>query len=179
MLKIVSDKVKSLRKKSFPCELPLKEDERKILLEMIDYLRKSSDEEYCAKHKIRSGVGLAAPQVGVNKRMLAISYTHEDQLVEYCLVNPKIVENSLKEVALSNGEGCLSVENDHKGYVYRSYKIKVKAYDLLQDKDIEIVAKGYDAIVLQHEIDHLDGILYYDRIDRKDPYKRKDNAILI
>ena len=71
------------------------------------------------------------------------------------------------------------VPDDHKGYVYRSYKIKVSAYDLLQDKQIEIDAKGYDAIVLQHEIDHLDGILYYDRIDRNDRFKRKDNAVLI
>ncbi len=179
MLKIVTDKVKSLRKKSFPCDLPLKEDEKKVLLEMLDYLRKSSNEEYCEKHKIRSGVGLAAPQVGINKRMIAISYSYDDKKIEYCLVNPKIIQNSLKEVALSNGEGCLSVPDDHKGYVYRSYKIKVSAYDLLQDKQIEIDAKGYDAIVLQHEIDHLDGILYYDRIDRNDRFKRKDNAVLI
>jgi peptide deformylase len=80
---------------------------------------------------------------------------------------------------LQSGEGCLSVDNDHKGYVYRPYKIRVKAYDFLTNKEIEIIARGYDAIVLQHEIDHLSGVLYYDHIDKKNPFKILDNSIAL
>ena len=67
--------------------------------------------------------------------------------------------------------GCLSVDNEHEGYVYRSYKIVVKAFDALKGEDVTITARGYDAIVLQHEIDHLNGVLFYDHIDKKDPFK--------
>ena len=68
---------------------------------------------------------------------------------------------------------------DHKGLVHRHYKIVMKAYDALQDKDITITAKGYDAIVLQHEYDHLEGMFYYDRIDKKEPEKPQFNEEII
>ena len=146
---------------------------------MVSYLKKSQDEKYCQKHHIRAGVGLAAPQIGVNKRMFAIYYTKEDEVVEYGLVNPKIIQNSMKKVALKGGEGCLSVDEDHNGFVYRYDKIVMKAYDVVSQKEVLIKAKGYDAIVLQHEYDHLDGILYYDRINKKEPNKEIPNSYLI
>ena len=146
---------------------------------MVSYLKKSQDEKYCQKHHIRAGVGLAAPQIGVNKRMFAIYYTKEDEVVEYGLVNPKIIQNSMKKVALKGGEGCLSVDEDHSGFVYRYDKIVMKAYDVVSKKEVLIKAKGYDAIVLQHEYDHLDGILYYDRINKKEPNKEIPNSYLI
>ena len=179
MLKIVKDNVKSLREKCAPVEMPLSKNDEKLLLEMLDYLKKSQDDEYAEKHNIRSGVGMAAPQVGVNKRMFVVYYQLGDKLVEYALVNPKIVATSLKLCYLSGGEGCLSVDKDHQGYVYRPNKVTIKAYNLLEKKDVEIIARGYDAIVLQHEYDHLNGILYYDHIDKKDPFKHIDNTIEI
>ena len=180
MLKIVKDKVKSLREKSKPVEMPLNIEDRKILESMLEHLVLSQDEEYCKKHNIRGGVGLAAPQIGVNKRMFAIYYQkNENEFVKYGLVNPKIIQNSLRKVAISNGEGCLSVDDDKKGYVYRYHKIVMTAYDIVTDKDITITATGYDAIVLQHEYDHLDGILYYDRINKIEPFKEIDNSYLL
>lgn len=180
MLKIVKDKEKSLREKCQVVEMPLKDSDRKILNEMIEYLVKSQDEEYCQKHGIRSGVGLAAPQIGVNKRMFAIYYPlDEKKFVKYGLVNPKIIQNSLRKVAIQSGEGCLSVDEDKKGYVYRYHKIVMKAFDIVSNKEITITATGYDAIVLQHEYDHLDGILYYDRINKADPFKEVENSYLI
>ena len=146
---------------------------------MVSYLKKSQDKKYCQKHHIRAGVGLAAPQIGVNKRMFAIYYTKEDEVVEYGLVNPKIIQNSMKKVALKGGEGCLSVDEDHSGFVYRYDKIVMKAYDVVSQKEVLIKAKGYDAIVLQHEYDHLDGILYYDRINKKEPNKEIPNSYLL
>ena len=112
--------------------------------------------------------------------MLVIYYeVEEGRPVEYALVNPKIISSSVKLCYLKSGEGCLSVDDDHKGYFYRAYKIRVKAYSFLDQKEVEIVAKGYDAIVLQHEIDHLSGVLYYDHIDKKNPFVIKDNSIAI
>ena len=180
MLKIVKDNVKSLRKKCEPVSLPISKEIRDILNEMLDYLVKSQDEEYCQKHGIRSGVGLAAPQIGVQKRMFAIYYQkNENEYVKYGLVNPKIIQNSLRKVAIQGGEGCLSVDEDKKGYVYRYHKIVMKAFDIVSNKEVTITATGYDAIVLQHEYDHLDGILYYDRIDKDNPFKEIENSYFI
>ena len=179
MFKIVEDTAKSIREKCKSVETPISKEDKELALSMVDYLIKSQDDEYAEKHKIRSGVGLAAPQIGVNKRMFAVYYTVDDKVVKYALINPKIVQNSVKKVALASGEGCLSVDNDHPGYVYRSDKIVIKGYDAIQDKEVTITAYGYDAIVLQHEYDHLDGILYYDRINKQNPTQEVPNSYLI
>lgn len=184
MLKIYDDKSKILRERCEPVSLPLSKDDEKTLWSMLDYLKKSQDEKYAEKHHIRSGVGLAAPQIGLKKRMYVIYYTKagkngKEEVVSYALVNPKIVSNSAKLCALRGGEGCLSVKEDKEGYVYRYYKIVLKAFDLVQNKDITITAYGYDAIVLQHELDHLEGILYYDRINKQNPLEIKPNSELI
>ena len=179
-LKIVKDSNPIMRKRSLPVETPLSSEDKETLLAMIDYLKKSQDEDYAKKHNIRAGVGLAAIQIGLLKRMFVIYYPKsETEVVQYALVNPVIIEESLKKCALENGEGCLSVDNDHHGLVHRHYKIVMKAYDLLQDKDIVITARGYDAIVLQHEYDHLDGKFYYDHIDNKNPNKQFLNEEII
>lgn len=181
MFKIVKDSSLSLRSKSKTVELPLNKKDRDLILRMFDYLKKTQDPLFRDKHpKIREGVGLAAPQVGVNKRMTVIYYHDaEGKEVQYALVNPRIIENSIKKCYLLAGEGCLSVDEKHEGYVPRDNKIKVKAFDVLTNSDIEISARGYDAIVLQHEIDHLDGILYYDRINKDNPFQTIEDAVEI
>lgn len=179
MFKIVKDNEKSIREKCKPVELPLSKEDKELALSMVDYLIKSQDEEYAKKHNIRAGVGLAAPQIGINKRMFAIYYENEEEKIQYALINPKIIQNSIKKVALASGEGCLSVDNDHPGYVYRYDKIIIKGYDAITDKEVTITARGYDAIVLQHEYDHLDGILYYDRINKDNPTLEIPNSYLI
>ena len=181
MFKIVKDTSLSLRSKSKPVNLPIDKKDRDLLLRMFEYLKKTQDPVFREKHpKIREGVGLAAPQVGVNKRMTVLYYhDSEGQEVQYALVNPRIIENSVKKCYILAGEGCLSVDKKHEGYVPRDYKIKVKAFDVLRNDDIEITARGYDAIVLQHEIDHLDGILYYDRINKDNPFQTIEGAVEI
>ncbi|MCR5185333.1 MAG: peptide deformylase [Bacilli bacterium] len=165
--KIFKDSNPIMRKKSLPVDLPLSKEDRDTLDFMLDYLKKSQDEEYAKKHNIRAGVGIAAIQIGLLKRMFAIYYETEDGPVQYQLVNPKMLETSIKKCAIQAGEGCLSVDKDHPGLVHRHYKIKMSAYDALTNKDIVITASGFDAVVLQHEYDHLDGLFYYDRIDSK------------
>ena len=62
----------------------------------------------------------------------------------------------MKKFALKGGEGCLLVDEDHNGFVYRYDKIVMKAYDVVSKKEVLIKAKGYDAIVLQHEYDKIE-----------------------
>lgn len=169
-LKIIKDTNPIMRKKSLPVELPLSPKDKETLDAMLDYLKLSQDEEYSEKHHIQPGVGMAAIQIGLLKRMFVIYYETDNGPVEYEIVNPVIIETSVKKAALEAGEGCLSVPKHHEGLVHRYYKIKMKAYEAIRGEEIIITAMGYDAIVLQHEYDHLDGIFYYDRINPKDPF---------
>jgi len=175
---IVTDR-KFLSQKCDEVTLPVSEEEKQTLVEMVEYLKASQDEELAKKHNIRPGVGLAANQIGIKKRMIAIYFEDEDKVHQYGLVNPKIVSYSVKLCCLDNGEGCLSVPKDEEGYVYRYYKTTVKGYDVITDKEVTIKARGYLSVILQHEIDHLEGKLYTDRIDKKDPFKIIEDAILI
>lgn len=181
LFKIVKDTSKSLRGK---CQeiTDINEDVIKLVNDMHDYLKLSQDEEAQKKYNIREGVGIAAPQIGKNIRAIVVCYKDYDKdgnefEVDHRLINPKITTESVKEIYLSSGEGCLSVDEVHKGYVYRKFKVIVKAYDVKQRKEVYITARGFEAIVLQHEIDHLNGILYYDHIDKKDPFKVKPDAV--
>ena len=153
---------------------------KETLFNMLEYLKLSQDDEFASKNNIRSGVGLAAPQIGINKNMLAMYYYDEKNVLkQYILINPKIVSESVKQAYIAYGEGCLSVDKEHNGYVYRPYKVKVQAYDLLKEKNVEYVFTGFGSMCVQHEIDHLKGILFYDHIDKKDPFKEDPDAIKI
>jgi peptide deformylase len=178
-LQVVKDPYPSLRKRAMAVAVPLSKEDESLLLSLLRYVQLSQDKTYAEKYKIREGIGLAAPQVGVSKRMTAISYIREEKKVEYALVNPVIISQSVKQIALQSGEGCLSVDKEFPGYVYRANKITVKAYDLLQKKETLIHAEGFDAIVLQHEIDHLNGTLFYDHLNKNDPFKENQNATLL
>lgn len=118
------------------------------------------------------GVGLAAVQVGDKRRVLVYDVTQtEGERQAEALVNPKIVfrEGSI----VSEQEGCLSVP-DFRADVKRDAHVTVEGLDR-QGRPVEIDAEGFAAIVLQHEIDHLDGILFIDRISslKREMYKRR------
>lgn len=182
IFKIVKDSNPNLRKK---CEevSEITPEIVEFVNDLHEYLVLSQDEETAKKYKMREGVGLAAPQVGRNIKALAVYFEEVDGdqkiVVDHRLINPRIILESLKEAYLAGGEGCLSVDADHKGYVYRHNKIQVKAFNVKTMKEEIITARGYEAIVLQHEIDHLNGILFYDRIDKKNPFNVKEDAIRI
>jgi len=169
-LKIVKDNNKLLREKSLDVSLPLSSEDKETILSMLTYLKNSQDEKYKQSHpECREGIGLAAPQIGVLKKMIVIHFFNEDVEVTHALVNPKIVSNSVKKCYLAKGEGCLSVDKPHEGLVFRDFKIKVVAFDAVKNKNVEIIARGLEAIVLQHEIDHLYGVLFYDHINKMNP----------
>jgi peptide deformylase len=103
------------------------------------------------------GVGLAAPQIGESIRVLVAEY--EDQAV--ALVNPEIIKRSEEEEL--GTEGCLSIPGYVGDDVPRATAVTVKARDP-KGKEIRVKADGWFARILQHEIDHLDGVLFTDRI---------------
>lgn len=106
------------------------------------------------------GVGIAAPQVGILRRLVAVQrFDKEGEPFEF-YVNPEIVEYG--EPKEYGNEGCLSVPN-HRGEVLRSRCITLRYRDLQFKRQTEII-EDFTAVIFQHEIDHLDGILYIDRI---------------
>lgn len=109
------------------------------------------------------GVGLAAPQVGVSKRVIVVDVTHYvSEVPPFALVNPTILSGS-GTIAIE--EGCLSVP-ELQVEVERSEEIVVSGINGETQKKVEFKAEGFVAIVLQHEIDHLNGILLIDKISR-------------
>ncbi len=160
-----------IRERAKPVADPASPEMERLLREMVQYLKDSQIDSWAKKNHVRAGVGLAAPQIGDGRRFAAIYVDlGEKGLVQYGLINPVITKTSVKLCCLSNGEGCLSVAEDKDGYVPRYYRVTVQAYDVLQGKNVTINQTGYPAIILQHEIDHLDGHLYYDHIDKADPW---------
>ena len=178
---IIKDDCDLIREKSQDVSLPISDEDRDTLMRMLKYVDDSTIEEIAEKENLRPAVGISAIQIGVPKKMTAIIIKDDkgNKVCEYALVNPKIVSNSVEKAYLDSGEGCLSVADEHQGYVYRSARVKVKAYDLLQDKNIEIKADGYLSIVLQHELDHFKGVLFYDHINKENPFYKDPDAIVI
>lgn len=176
MKDVVRDGHPILRQKADSVET-LDEQTKKELREMRQFLINSQDDEMREKYNLRAGVGLAAPQINLNKRMLAIYLTDENDepVYDFMLINPKIISHSVQEAYIENGEGCLSVDEDVEGLVHRKKRIKVRALDI-DGNEIVIKASGMLSIVLQHELDHLDGILFYDHINKETPLLPKDGA---
>ncbi|MEW6541181.1 MAG: peptide deformylase [Bacillota bacterium] len=115
--------------------------------------------------RISGGVGLAAPQIGVSKRMIVVEDPEKNPII---LINPEIVKlEGDKETA---EEGCLSVPGVW-GEVERRVSMTVRGYNL-EGKSVAYLVEGFTARAFQHEIDHLDGIVFLDRAATV--YKRKE-----
>ncbi|RSK26866.1 peptide deformylase [Bacillus sp. HMF5848] len=176
MKDIIKEGHPSLRMTANQVILPASEQDKQTLKNMHDYVINSQDPEIAEKYGLRPGIGLAAPQINVLKRMIAVHVTDEnDKLYSYALFNPKIVSHSVEKTYLSTGEGCLSVDRDVPGYVPRYARVTVKG-TTLDGKEVQLRLKGLAAIVFQHEIDHLNGIMFYDHINKDNPFTEPDNA---
>lgn len=172
---IIRDDQASLREKSIKTFLPPTIQTKETLNEMLEFLKNSQDEEIAEKYNLRAGVGVAAPQIGINEQLLVVHFEYEDKLYSYQLINPKIISHSVELAYLVNGEGCLSVDDEYEGYVLRYARITVRALNE-NGEPLKLRLKGYPAVVLQHEIDHLNGILFYDHINKKNPFAAPESA---
>ncbi|KFM99707.1 peptide deformylase [Bacillus clarus] len=156
--------------------LPANEEDTRTLREMIEFVINSQNPEMVEKYNLRPGIGLAAPQIGISKRMIAVHVTDtNDTLYSYALFNPKIISHSVERTYLSGGEGCLSVDREVPGYVPRYTRITVKA-TTIDGEEVKLRLKGLPAIVFQHEIDHLNGVMFYDHINKENPFVAPDDS---
>ena len=142
-------------------------EHRKLIEDMIDTMRDAP------------GVGLAAPQVGVSERLIVVEYAPEDESEEngdkpakkkklYVMLNPEIV--SASEEKVQGAEGCLSVPG-WVGDVMRHKSVVVRGLNRNGQK-IKVNAEGWLARIFQHEIDHLDGVLYIDKLVSRETLRR-------
>lgn len=170
-IKILDEKHKILRQKSQDVTFPVSEEDRKLAEDTIKYLEMSQDEEIAKKYNLRAGMGMAFVQLGKLKRIFVIANERDDHTFEeYVIINPKIISRSEELIYVGEGEGCLSVNRPVEGIVPRHARVTVEYYDYEGNKKTIRVREDL-AVAFQHEIDHLDGILFTDKIDPKDPYK--------
>ena len=166
MKDVIREGHETLLLKAKEVELPLSTEDKETLKLMMEFLVNSQIPEISEEYELRPGVGLAAPQINISKRMIAVLTTDErnEKLYKLILVNPKIVSHSVQKQYLPGGEGCLSVDREVEGLVLRHKKITVRAHmynpETDELKQVEIRVSGFVSIVLQHEIDHLNGVLF-------------------
>ena len=173
-IKILDESNKILRQVSKEVSFPLDNEIKKLINDSLDYLEMSQMEEYIEKYDLRAGMGLSFVQIGILKRIFVISEELEDGTFKrYILINPKIISHSEELIYVGEGEGCLSVNRPVDGIVPRFARITVEAYDMDGNK-FNIRVREDISIAFQHELDHLDGILFVDRIDKNNPYKNKE-----
>ncbi|MGT2950981.1 peptide deformylase [Streptococcus cuniculi] len=178
----------TLRKVAEEVELPLSDQDIILGEKMLQFLKHSQDPVMAEKMKLRGGVGLAAPQIDISKRIIAVLVPNpEDEegnppaeayALKEVMYNPKIVSHSIQEAAMEGGEGCLSVDREVPGYVVRHARVTVEYIDKTGEKH-RIKLKGFNAIVVQHEIDHINGIMFYDRINPEHPFAIKEGMLVI
>ncbi|HOP65704.1 MAG TPA: peptide deformylase [Bacilli bacterium] len=174
-IKILDESNKKLRLKSNKVSFPLSVNDKKTIQDIQDYLKMSQIDKYSEKYDLRAGMGLAYIQLGIPKQIFIIVNELEDGKFEnYVIINPQIISTSEELIYVGEGEGCLSINRDVEGIVPRSARITIKYNDIDgQSKTIRV--REDLAVAFQHEIDHLNGILFIDKIDSKNPYKNIDN----
>ncbi len=173
-IKILDESNNILRKKSKEVTFPLEPKLKKLIDDSLTYLEMSQMDKYIEKYNLRAGMGLSFVQIGILKRIFVISEELEDGTFKrYILINPKVISQSEELIYVGEGEGCLSINRPVEGIVPRHARIKVEAYDTEGNK-FQIRVREDISVAFQHELDHLDGILFVDKIDPKNPYKNKE-----
>ena len=168
-IKILDEKHKILHQKSNDVTFPVSKEDRRLAEDTIKYLEMSQDEKIAEKYDLRAGMGMAFVQLGKLKRIFVIANEREDHTFEeYIIINPKIISQSEELIYVGEGEGCLSVNRPVEGIVPRHARVTVEYYDYEGNKKTIRVREDL-AVAFQHEIDHLDGILFTDKIHPKNP----------
>lgn len=185
---IIREDNPTLREIAEPVSLPLSDEDIILGEKMLQFLKNSQDPVLGEKMGLRAGVGLAAPQLDISKRIIAalVPNPHDDEgnpprqayALEVIMFNPKIVAHSVQQAALADGEGCLSVDRPVEGYVIRHARVTIDYTDK-NGQPQRLKLKGFNSIVIQHEIDHLNGLFFYDRINAKNPFEEPEDLLLL
>lgn len=188
MSDIIREGNPTLREVAKDVELPLSDEDIILGEKMMQFLKNSQDPVMAEKMGLRGGVGLAAPQLDISKRIIAVLVPNpEDEegnppaqpySMQEVMYNPRIVSHSVQDAALADGEGCLSVDREVPGYVVRHSRVTVEYVDKNGDKQ-KIKLRGYNSMVVQHEIDHTNGIMFYDHINEDNPFEIKEGMLII
>ena len=171
---ILDEVDKRLRQKSSEVTFPLSTKDKQNIENMLTYLKMSQIPEYEEEYNLRAGMGLAYIQIGIPKRIFVIVEESEDEsFKDYIIINPKIISHSEEMIYVGEGEGCLSINREVEGIVPRFARATIEYQDTEGNKK-RIRVREDIAIAFQHEIDHLNGILFIDRIDPKNPFKNAE-----
>ena len=174
MKDILDEKDKRLRQISKDVVFPLTKEDKETIEKMIEYLTNSQIDEMAKKYNLRPGMGLAAIQLGIPKRyFVVVNEYDEGQFETYVMINPRMISNSVEKIYVTDGEGCLSVNRPVPGIIPRYARVTIEGYDM-EGRKIHVRAREDLAICFQHEMDHLNGIIFVDHIDPKNPFKGKD-----
>ena len=173
MKDIIDEKDKRLRQVSQEVTFPLSKEDLNHIDEMEEYLINSQIEEMSEKYDLRPGMGLSAVQIGVLKRYIVIVHDTEEGFISYIVINPKMTSHSEEVIYVDGGEGCLSVNRDVDGIVPRYARVTIEGYDI-EGNPIKIRAREELAVAFHHELDHLEGKLFFDKIDKKNPFQNAE-----
>ncbi len=173
-IKILDEKNKTLRQISQKVKFPLSNEDKKTIQDMLTYLKMSQIEKYYEKYNLRPGMGLAFIQLGIPKNIFVIvNEVDDEQFENYVIINPKMISHSEELIYVGEGEGCLSVNREVEGIVPRYARMRI-SYQDENGKECEIRVREDLSVAFQHEMDHLNGILFVDKIDKNNPFKDKD-----
>ena len=185
---IIREGYPTLREVANDVTLPLSDEDIILGEKMLQFLHNSQDPVMAEKLGLRGGVGLAAPQLDISKRIIAVLVPNPEDAdgnppkeaysLQEVMYNPKVVAHSVQDAALGDGEGCLSVDRNVPGYVVRHARVTVEYFTKDGEKK-RIKLKGYNSIVVQHEIDHTNGIMFYDRINPNNPFEIKEGLLIL
>ena len=173
-LTILDEKNKMLHQKSKEVTFPLTAKQKQDINDMLIYLKISQIEPEREKYDIRAGMGLSYVQIGILERIFVVVHEYEEgKFKNYVVINPEIKSMSEELIYIGEGEGCLSVNREVEGIVPRNARITIEAYDI-DGNPYTLRVREELSVCFQHEIDHLNGILFTDKIDKKHPYKDKE-----
>lgn len=176
MKDIIRDGHPTLRKKAEEVPFPLNQNHAQLAEDLLNYVKMSQNPVQSEEFGLRPGIGIAAPQVNQSLRMFALHITENDELLSEVFINPKIKSHSIEKTFITSGEGCLSVDEEIEGYVPRYARITIEAKNT-SGETITKRLRGLKAIAFQHELDHLNGIMFYDHINKANAFAPIDNAI--
>lgn len=189
---IVREGFPTLREVANEVSLPLSDEDIRLGEKMMQFLHNSQDPIIAEKMGLRGGVGLAGNQLGLMKKVIVVLVPNEPEhdeagqvippkeayKLQEIMYNAKIVSHSVQDAALETGEGCLSVDQEIPGFVVRHARVTVEYVNKAGEKK-KIRLKNFESMCVQHEIDHTNGIMFYDHIDLKEPWAIKDGMLVI